>query len=183
MLNEIKKVEQQPPEGIALRAQVLAELWAKDSNLRRDVWLYALWLLLLDITPVWAKLLAPVGSLERSMEKRDFQERTDLDVDRKMYPDLAREVVAADYGQFLEQKLVESVLAKGMHALNGSLETVNNLITTRHEAHARIAEAYGPEGLDSPEAQEALGVVEAACSSVADAYGEFLRGKSTTSRV
>jgi hypothetical protein len=175
---ELAAVKNATPPGIALRGQILAELWKKNTDLRRDVWMYILWILLLDITPVWAKLCAPAGGLERSLQRREFREKTDIALDREIYPELSRDVAGIQNEGFLEQKRIESELAKYLDRLNGALDVVNQMAKARHEANEQVIKAYGDEGVNSPEAQEALGLVETACSSVAEAYGSFLRNRT-----
>jgi hypothetical protein len=173
-LDALKKA---PPPGTALRAEVLADLWQKNPDLRRDVWMYLIWILLLDLTPLLSKLLAPVGSLDRVFQRREFREITDLASDQETYPELAREIVSLDRQQLLFQKQVDTELAKSAHILNGALETVSNLAKTRHAGHQQTTKAYGADAVNSPEAQESVGVIEAACGAVSEAYSGFLRSK------
>jgi hypothetical protein len=139
--------------------------------------MYLIWILLLDLTPLLAKLLAPVGSVERVAERREFREIADLATDKDIYPDLSREIAVLDMQQLLLQKQVETELAKHIHLLNGALETVSNLAKARCGGQQKVDEAYGAADVNSPEAQESLGIIENACSSVSEAYSSFLRSK------
>jgi Domain of unknown function (DUF4407) len=182
LADAIAKLENAPPVGIALRADVLEDLWRKNGALRREVWMFLLWLVLLDITPVWAKILAPIRSLDRARAQRDFREQTDTAVEREVYPDVARDVIGTQHREFLFLKMLESELAKQGHCLRGTLATLDNLIEIRRRGLEKITAAYGAEGISSPEGQESLGVVEATCSSMADAYTAFLRRENMEAR-